>query len=105
MSDDFFPLGAGVITMVTTGMIPIESPSMFNLMEGVALGAGLTWYYLNCRRYPHTGPILAFLPLFFAWRSLWSYFFYIDIIVLAGILIDMKENSLDMKPQPATAAE
>jgi hypothetical protein len=28
------------------------------------------------------------LPLFFGWRSLWSYFFYIDIIVLAAIIID-----------------
>jgi hypothetical protein len=28
------------------------------------------------------------LPLFFAWRSLWGYFFYIDVIILASIMIN-----------------
>ena len=88
MSEDFFPLGAGVITLVTSGLIQIQSSAVFTLMEGAVLGVGLAWYYVNCRRFPHTGPILAFLPLFFAWRSLWSYFFYIDVIVLAAIVID-----------------
>jgi hypothetical protein len=26
--------------------------------------------------------------LFFAWRSLWPYFFYFDIIILAAVLTD-----------------
>ncbi len=88
MSEDFFPVGAGLVTLVTSGLVQIKSPAIFTLMEGAVIGAGVVWYYLNCRRFPHTGPILAFLPLFFAWRSLWSYFFYIDFIVLATVVID-----------------
>jgi len=41
-----------------------------------------------CLRYPHTGPLLAVLPLFFAWRSLWPYFFYADVIILAAIIVN-----------------
>jgi hypothetical protein len=92
MSEDFFPVGAGVITLVTSGLIQIKSSAVFTLMEGFALGVGLTWYIINCRKYPHTGPILAFFPLFFAWRSLWSYFFYIDIIVVAAVIVDEYGN-------------
>jgi hypothetical protein len=64
-------------------------------------GTGLAWYFVNCRKYPHTGPILAFFPLFFAWRSLWSYFFYIDIIVLAAVMIDEYRNRA-ADPEPRT---
>jgi hypothetical protein len=88
MSQNFFPLGVGVISIVTSGLLNIQNPLPFTIMEVAAFAAGIAWYYFNCRRYPHAGPILAFLPLFFAWRSLWSYFFYIDIIVLAAVLID-----------------
>jgi hypothetical protein len=48
----------------------------------------IVWYYFNCRRYPDTALVLSVLPLFFAWRSLWGYFFYFDIIMLAAILIN-----------------
>ena len=88
MSEDFFPLGGGIISFVTSGLVSIKSPSIFTLAEGMVLGVGLAWYYANCRKYPHTGPVLAFFPLFFAWRSLWSYFFYIDVIVLSSVIID-----------------
>ena len=46
------------------------------------------WYFFKCNRYPEMGLILGVLPLFFAWRSLWGYFFYIDIIILAAIMLN-----------------
>jgi len=88
MSEDFFPLGGGIVTFVTSGLVPVRSPAMFTLLQGTVFGAGLAWYFANCRKCPHVGPVLAFFPLFFAWRSLWSYFFYIDVIVLAAVMID-----------------
>lgn len=88
MSQNFFPLGVGIISIVTTGLVTIQNPVPFTIIEVAVFAGGIAWYYFNCRRYPHAGPILAFLPLFFAWRSLWSYFFYVDIIVLAAALID-----------------
>jgi hypothetical protein len=87
VTDELFPLGVGIITLVTGGVLDIRSSLPFGILEIAVFIAGLVWYYLNCRRYPLTGLILAVLPLFFAWRSLWGYFFYIDIIVLSTLLV------------------
>jgi hypothetical protein len=57
-------------------------------MEVLVMLAGIAWYWRNCRRYPHTGILLAVVPLFFAWRSSWWYFFGADIILLAVIIIE-----------------
>ena len=88
MTDNMFPIGVGIITLVTGGGLDIQSSLAFGILELVILLAGLVWYFFNCRRYPHTGLVLAVLPLFFAWRSLWGYFFYIDIILLAAVMIN-----------------
>jgi hypothetical protein len=88
MSGNMFPLGVGIITIVTGGLVEIQSPLIFSILEFCTLGLAIVWYFRYCTRYPHTGPILAILPLFFAWRSLWPYFFYVDIIVLAAVIIN-----------------
>ena len=88
MTDNLFPLGVGIITLVTGGILGTQSSLIFSLLELCVLALAIIWYFRYCPRYPHTGPILAILPLFFAWRSLWPYFFYADIIVLAAIIIN-----------------
>ncbi len=88
MMDNLFPLGVGVISLVSGGVLDVQSSLVFSLIE-IAVGiAFIFWYYRNCRRYPNSGPLLAMLPLFFAWRSLWPYFFYADIIILAAMILD-----------------
>jgi hypothetical protein len=86
--DSLFPLGVGLISLVTGGVLDIRSPLLFSILEFGTLALALVWYWFNCRRYPNAAPVLAVLPLFFAWRSLWGYFFYIDIVLLAAILIN-----------------
>jgi len=97
-----FPLGVGLITIVTSGLVTVESPLIFSIMEFGVFGLAIIWYWFNCRRYPDTAPLLSVLPLFFAWRSLWGYFYYIDIIVLAAVLINeygrQKPEQLDVAP-------
>jgi len=88
MSDPMFPLGIGIINFVSAGVLDVRSPFIFGVTEFCVAGLAIVWYFRNCCRYPHTGPILAILPLFFAWRSLWPYFFYSDIVVLAAIVMD-----------------
>jgi hypothetical protein len=68
-------------------------------MAITALIIALVWYWRNCRHYPHTGIILAVIPLFFAWRSSWWYFFYFDLILLAIVLVQDYAN----KPQAEVA--
>jgi hypothetical protein len=86
MTDPMFPVGIGFISLVTSGVWNIQTSLPFAIMELVAMVIAILWYYRNCRRYPHSGLILATVPLFFAWRSLWTYFFYVDIIALAAIM-------------------
>ena len=69
----------------------IESPLLFTALEAMAFIPPMVWYYRNCRRFPHAGLLLALVPLFFAWRSLWNYFYYVDIMLLAAILIDYSQ--------------
>ena len=83
-----FPLGVGLISIVTGGLVVVESPTIFSIMEFGVFALAIVWYWFNCRHYPDTAPLLSVLPLFFAWRSLWGYFYYIDIIVLAAVLIN-----------------
>jgi hypothetical protein len=88
LAERMFPLGVGMVTLVTGGLWDIRSSLVFGLVELGVFGLGIAWYFRNYRRYPQVAPVLAILPLFFAWRSLWSYFFYADIIMLAGILME-----------------
>jgi hypothetical protein len=94
MTDNLFPLGVGIISLVSGGLLDIQTPLIFTVLEAAIAIAAIIWYFFYCPRYPYTGPVLSVLPLFFAWRSLWAYFFYIDIIVLAAIVI----NEYGMKP-------
>ena len=101
ITDNMFPLGAGIISFVTGGVIRIESPLPFTILEIVVLAAGILWYIRYARRYPHTGLFLAILPLFFAWRSMWDYFYYADIILLAAILTSTGKFSKPRSISPA----
>jgi len=101
MLDNMFPLGVGVISLVGGGVLNIQSPLVFSLLEIIVGIVVVIWYYRNCRRYPHSGLLLAMLPLFFAWRSLWPYFFYADIIILAAIITDeYAPGERQLEPMP-----
>lgn len=86
VTDPMFPLGVGVVTLVTSGVWDLQSPAAFSALSMLCLVVALVWYYYNCRRSPYAGPVLAVLPFFFAWRSMWSYFFFTDFILLASIV-------------------
>jgi hypothetical protein len=88
ITHDMFPLGVGIISLVTGGAADIQSPLLFNIMEIAVAAIAVVWYFCKCRRYPEAGLLLAVLPLFFAWRSLWGYFFYIDVIILASVMLN-----------------
>jgi len=101
MTDKFFPLGVGPLTLVIAGYIKTQSSLVFTLMEIGVLLAAMFWYWHNCRRFPYTGIVLAAVPLFFAWRSSWWYFFYFDLILLATIML----NDYNRQSKPLYFAE
>ena len=87
------PLGVGAITLVLQGWVNIQSSLPFTIMEGAAFIAAVVWYWRNARKYPNLGVILPIMPLFFAWRSLWPYFLYVDIILLAVVMQEYGTSS------------
>lgn len=88
--DPLFPFGAGIIALVTTGAIDISAQWPFTALEIAAGLAAIVWYWRNFRLYPSTGPLLASAPLFFAWRSMWPYFFFTGTIVLVSVLMERR---------------
>jgi hypothetical protein len=90
MRDPMFPRGTGIIALSIYGQgsLPLGPRWLYGVLEAVAL-VGSAWYYWRtCRKHPGTGLILAPLALFFAWRSLYSYFLPLSLLVLYPALVD-----------------
>jgi uncharacterized membrane protein len=101
MNASMFPMGVGIVSVVTSGLVEIRSALPFAIMELAVFIGGIIWYWRNCRRYPDAGIVLAVLPFFFAWRSIWTYFYYITIIILARMLTSKSESD----PQASAVQE
>ena len=99
MTSPMFPNGVGIVSLVVSGFINIRSSIPFAVLEAIVFIGGALWYARNAKRYSFAGPILAVLPLFFAWRSLLNYFFYIQIIVIACMLTDGDNSRVAMGTQ------
>jgi uncharacterized membrane protein len=97
MTDPMYPLGSGLVTLITSGLMNIESSILFTILEALSFIAAILWYLKYGLKYPQTGPLLAIVPLFFAWRSMYSYFFYADLIALAYILVNGNNTPIKIK--------
>lgn len=85
--DPMFPKGAGLVAFSIAGILPPNS-LLFTIIEVAVLILALVWYYLNCRKYPQAGLLLAVLPLFFAWRSFSAYFYFSYLLVFGAVIIE-----------------
>ena len=76
----------------------------YSLLEAIALLLCLAWYWRICKTRPEAAMLLAFLPLFFAWRSLASYFYCsalpLFILQMARMLPKGDNPSRRMLPFP-----
>lgn len=88
LRDPLFPLGTGLVILDNFGFLKIETSTLFLILELAAALGGMLWYWFKARRYPAMGVVLSALPLFFAWRSIWPYFFFVDVILLATVIIN-----------------
>ncbi|MFL5626969.1 MAG: glycosyltransferase 87 family protein, partial [Ktedonobacteraceae bacterium] len=75
MADPMFPMGVGPISLSIAHLVPFLPKWVYTVMEGVAMLGSLAWYWRICKKFPEAAMFLAVLPLFFAWRSLSSYFY------------------------------
>jgi hypothetical protein len=75
MADPMFPDGVGIIGLSTTSLLPFFPQMVYDVLELAAMLVALLWYWRICKERPEAAMVLAIIPLFFAWRSLSSYFY------------------------------
>jgi uncharacterized membrane protein len=75
IADPMFPMGVGLVNLSTAHLLPYLPTWVYSGLEVIAMGLMLVLYWRICRRRPEAAFLLAVVPLFFAWRSLPSYFY------------------------------
>jgi hypothetical protein len=83
--EPMFARGAGLIFLFTNGGLPLLPVVAYSAAEAIAGIICLVVAWRTRRTSPELGAVLAIVPLFFAWRSLFSYFFLLPLFALAGI--------------------
>jgi uncharacterized membrane protein len=81
-----FPRGSGIVFLATNGGLPLLPSTAYLAMEAAAMLACIVVAWRARRTSPELGIALALVPLFFAWRSLFSYFFLIPLFAFAGLV-------------------
>ena len=83
--EPMFARGAGLIFLFTNGGVPLLPVVAYSALEAVAGIICLVIAWRTRRTSPELGSILAIVPLFFAWRSLFSYFFLLPLFAFAAV--------------------
>ncbi|TMG61196.1 MAG: DUF2029 domain-containing protein [Chloroflexi bacterium] len=83
--EPMFARGAGLIFLFTNGGVPLLPVVAYSALEAIAGIICLVIAWRARRTSPELGSILAIVPLFFAWRSLFSYFFLLPLFAFAAI--------------------
>jgi uncharacterized membrane protein len=84
--EPMFARGAGLIFLFTNGGLPLLPALAYAAAEAVAGIICLVVAWRTRRTSPELGAVLAVVPLFFAWRSLFSYFFLLPLFALAAVV-------------------
>jgi hypothetical protein len=84
--EPMFPRGAGLVFLATNGGLPLLPAAVYLALETIAMAASLLVAWRARRTSPEIGIALALVPLFFAQRSLFSYFFLVPLFAFAGLV-------------------
>lgn len=83
--EPMFPRGAGLVFLGTNGVGPLLPSAVYLALELAAFAAALAIAWRERERSPELGVVLAVVPLYFAQRSLFSYFFLLPLFAFAGL--------------------
>ncbi|QBD81864.1 DUF2029 domain-containing protein [Ktedonosporobacter rubrisoli] len=96
VADPMFPMGVGIIGLSITHLLPYLPSWLYTALEGSAMLLALAWYWRICRSCPEAAMLLAVVPLFFAWRSLPSYFYCAAFPLFILMLARLKPSASSM---------
>jgi hypothetical protein len=94
VADPMFPRGAGLIFLTLNGLLQLWPPLVYTGLELAAFAVCVAVAWRTRRSSPELGMVLALVPLFFAYRSLFSYFFLLPLFAFAS-LVRMPLGDLD----------
>lgn len=86
IADPMFPRGAGLIFLVLNGVLPLWPPLAYTALEMSAFAVCVAVAWRTRRTSPELGAVLALVPLYFAYRSLFSYFFLLPLFAFAALV-------------------
>ena len=101
IADPMFPRGAGSIFLVLNGPLPLWPPLAYTAFEVTAFAICVAVAWRARHTSPELGAVLALVPLYFAYRSLFSYFFLLPLFAFAA-LVRMPLG--DLSPELARAS-
>jgi len=90
MRDPMFPEGAGIIALSVGKLVPFLPREVYTTLEGLGMVGALLWYWRSGRQRPEAAMVLAILPLFLAWRSLSTYFYF--CVLPAALLLALSRG-------------
>ncbi|HET9981696.1 MAG TPA: glycosyltransferase 87 family protein [Ktedonobacterales bacterium] len=93
--DPMFPLGTGLVRLSLAGVLPLPPAWVYLALEALAIVACLLVYWRERRPEAGTGFVLPVLPLWFAWRSLTTYFYFVTLPALTLALHDGADDGAD----------
>jgi uncharacterized membrane protein len=74
--DPMFPEGSGIIALPIGHLLPFLPHNAYTVLEVAGIAGTLLWYIRRGHNRPEAALVLAVLPLFLAWRSLPTYFYF-----------------------------
>lgn len=92
--DPMFPLGNGLIRLSLVGVLPLAPSTVYLALEALAIVACIVVYVRQRVAGTGLGFALAVAPLWFAWRSLTTYFYFVTLPALALALSDEAAETL-----------
>jgi len=105
LKDPLLPAGIGLVGLRQSSGLPLWPHTTYTVLMLLALAAALWYYGRICRQHPHVALVLAVVPLLFAWRSLFVYFFSsLPILCLWPLLRDDAVNRRGQGVRPQVAA-
>ena len=111
-SSFMFPSGTGLIRLSLSGVLPLFPESFYTVLELLALAACIWWYWRYGEGRPEIALVLAVLPLFLAWRSLTTYFYFLALPAVVLVIASERRQQTraaggegGYPPLPPAAAE
>ena len=94
--DPMFPLGNGLIRLALAGLAPLAPSAVYLVLEVLAIAVCIAVYWRERRPALGVGFALSVVPLWFAWRSLTTYFYFVTLPALVLALADWADDERNL---------